>query len=80
MSTLPKLAVAASTRPLISTRLGHVGAIVFGADAEFGREAVLDRLDFARIAEAVQHHIGALSRERSGYAKPDAAGRTGDDR
>jgi hypothetical protein len=42
-------------------------------------DVLADPLDRRGLAEAIEHHMGALGRQRAGDAEPDAAGRAGDD-
>ena len=48
-------------------------------DPELVGEAAPDRLDRARVAEAVQHDVRALGGERARDPEPDAAGGAGDE-
>mgnify|MGYP000846271000 CR=1 FL=1 len=60
-------------------RLRHVGAVVETFDAEILFEAGALLLDRRRIAETVDHDIGAFGGQRAGDGQTDAGGRTGDD-
>jgi hypothetical protein len=55
----------------------HVGAVVGRPHAVALLEVGAQRLDLARVAEAVQHHVGALAREGLGDSPADAARRPG---
>ena len=58
-------------------RLAEVRAVIADLDAEAVGNLLLQVSDRVGIAEAVQHHISPLRRQRLGNAEPDAAGRTG---
>ena len=60
--------------------MGKVGAVMRHAHAELGFQFGTDAFDFRRIAEAVQHDIGALPGQRGRNAKTDTAGGAGDHR
>lgn len=57
---------------------GKVGAIVRHPHTELGFQAGADAFDVLRIAEAVQHDVGTLPRQRGGNAQTDTAGGAGD--
>ena len=61
-------------------RLRHVGRRMDGLDAELGLDAAPRALDLARIAEAVEDHVGAFFGHGPGDGEADAAGRAGHDR
>jgi len=61
-------------------RLRHVGGGIVDANAVILGDAFACRLDLLRLAEAVQHHVGARAGQRARDAEPDAAGRAGDER
>ena len=60
--------------------LREIGAFVAHLDAELRGESGAQALDLRGIAEAVEHQVRALARQRPGDAQSDAAGRTGDER
>ena len=60
-------------------RLGHVGGRIDRLDAEILLDAGALLLDRGLVAEAVDHHVGAVLGEGAGDAEADAGGRAGDD-
>jgi hypothetical protein len=54
--------------------LAHVGRRIDDLGVSAVRQLGTRFLDLHRIAEAVQHHVGAGARESFGDAEPDAAG------
>ena len=59
-------------------RLGEIGAVVARPHFEFRPKLRAQRLDRRRLAEAVQHQVGAGAGERPRDAQADAARRAGD--
>ena len=59
--------------------LAHVGRRIDDLGVGALRQLRARLLDLQRLAEAVQHDVGARAREGFGDAEPDAAGRAGDD-
>ncbi|KAG1448918.1 hypothetical protein G6F57_016736 [Rhizopus arrhizus] len=57
-----------------------VGAIMRDPHAELGFQVGTNAFDLRRIAEPIQHDVGALPRQRGGDAKTDTAGRAGNHR
>ena len=77
----PNSAIVSSTRPVASSALHQVRAIVDdAADRADLVELAADEVDLALLAEAVDDDVGAGFREGAGDAEADAAGRSGDDR
>ena len=60
--------------------LRHVGAGIARLDAELLLQAAALLLDRARLAEAVEHHVGAGFGQRAGDGEPDPGGGAGDQR
>jgi hypothetical protein len=56
-------------------RLAEIGAVVADLDAELVGDPLLQAGDRVGLAEAVQHHVGALGSQRFGDAEADTAGR-----
>ena len=73
MSGRAELVGAAAHHPLDRRRVGQVGAVV--DRAQLGALA----LDVRRVAEAVDHQLGAFGGERLGDGEADARGRAGDE-
>jgi len=61
-------------------RPGEVGRFVIDAHAVGAGEFDAQSFDLVRIAEPVDHEVGALARERARDAQADAARRAGDER
>ena len=61
-------------------RFRHVGGGVVDANVVILGDAFARSFNLLRLAEAVQHHVGASPGERAGDAETDAAGRAGDQR
>ena len=59
--------------------LGHVGAVVDALDLEFALDLGALFLDRLRVAEAVDHDVGAFPGEAPGDGEADSAGGAGDD-
>ena len=60
-------------------RVEHVCRTVKGPDTEVAFDGGADGLDFIRVTQPVEHHVGALRCKGSGDTKSDAAGRAGDE-
>ncbi len=60
--------------------VAKVGAIIMRLGARRRLELEADRLDFLRVAEAVDHHAGAFERQRPGDGEADARRRSGNER
>ena len=58
----------------------QIGAIMRHPYAELGFQPGTNFFDFRRVAEAIQHDVGTLPRQRGGNAKTDTAGGAGDHR
>ena len=54
-------------------RPGHVGAVIKNGSGARIVQRLADRLDFVRLAKAVDDDIGALGCKRFRDAEPDAA-------
>ena len=74
MSGAPSSSVQRRIIASIAAGSDKVGAVVDGA------ELALQLLDLGRVAEAVEHHLGAFGGERAGDGEADAGGRAGDER
>ena len=59
-------------------RLGKVRTVVAHAYLELAGQAFAQCRDRRCVTKAVQHQVGARTAQSTRYAKPDAAGRTGD--
>ncbi|CFN77967.1 Uncharacterised protein [Bordetella pertussis] len=59
--------------------LGQVGAVIAHLHAVLAGQPGPQFLDVRRVAESVEHDVGALLRQRAGDPQADAAGGTGDD-
>ena len=70
---------ASSIIAAIFVGLGHVGAVVERLDAEFASRCRRARSRWPRVAEAVDHDVGAFLGEGAGDGEADAAGGAGDD-
>jgi hypothetical protein len=66
MSTAPSASGRRLHHRVNLVRLRHVGAVIGDLDAELLGQARAQRLDLCRVAEAVEHDVGALRRQAPG--------------